>query len=48
MGSATPWLAYLYGGGGTQHKGLLSHATNGEQEGDDHHKFEGEVAFSLQ
>ena len=35
-GSACP-----YGGGGTQCKGLLSHATNGERVGDYHHKFEG-------
>ena len=39
-GSATPWLACPYGGGGTQCKGLLSQQM-ASQVGDYHPKFEG-------
>ena len=39
-GSATPWLACPYGGGGTQCKGLLSQQM-ASQVGQNHPKFEG-------
>ena len=39
-GSATPWLACPYGGGGTQCKGLLSQQM-ASQVGHNHPKFEG-------
>ena len=44
-GSATPWLACPYGGGGTQCKGLLSQQM-ASQVRDYHPKFEGGKAVS--